>query len=58
LAGRKNILSRQYYVDKRGVYTRILMKPIQNNKKNGSRLKDLMDILPALSRPQIQKLLD
>jgi ATP-dependent DNA helicase RecG len=70
LVGRKNILSRQYYefIDKRGVYTRkkgldretnkqLLLKHIQENKKQGSRLQELMDVLPTLSRNQIQKLL-
>ncbi len=70
LVGRKNILSRQYYefINKIGVYTRkkgldtetnrqLLMKHIQDNNKQGSRLQELMDVLPALSRNQVQALL-
>ncbi len=70
LVGRKNILSRQYYefIDKKGVYTRkkgldretnkqLLLKHIQDNKKQGSRLQELMDVLPMLSLNQVQTLL-
>lgn len=70
LTGQRNILSRQYYefIDKRGVYTRkkgldretnkqLLLKHIQDNKKQGSRLQELMDVLPTLSRNQVQTLL-
>ena len=70
LVGRKNILSRHYYefIDKKGVYTRkkgldretnkqLLLKHIQDNKKQGSRLQDLKDVLPSLTYNQVQKLL-
>ena len=70
MVGRKNILSRKYYefIDKRGVYTRkrgldketnkhLLLKHIQDNHKQGSRLQELMDVLPNLSRNQVQNLL-
>lgn len=69
-AGRKYILSRQYYsfVGKKGIYTRkkgldretnkrLLLKHINDNKNTGSRLEELLDVLPALSRNQIQTLL-
>jgi ATP-dependent DNA helicase RecG len=68
--GRKNILSRHYYefIDKKGVYTRkkgldrdtnkqLLLKHIQDNKKHGSRLQELKDVLPSLSHDQVQTLL-
>ena len=68
--GRKLILSRKFYAfaDRKGVYTRkrgldretnkqLLLKHIRDNQKNGSRLKDLMDVLPSLSRNQVQTLL-
>ena len=68
--GRKHILSRRFYsfVGKRGVYTRkrgldretnkeLLLKHIRDSKKTGSRLQELMQVLPALSRNQVQKLL-
>jgi ATP-dependent DNA helicase RecG len=70
LVGRKNILSRHYYefIDKKGVYTRkkgldrdtnkqLLLKHIQDNKKHGSRLQELKDVLPSLSHDQVQTLL-
>lgn len=68
--GVKYILSRKYYqmVDKSGAYTRkkgldretnkaLLLKHIEGNKNSGSRLKDLLEVLPALSKNQVQKLL-
>ena len=67
---RKYILSRKFYefVNKKGVYTRkrgldretnkqLLLKHIRDNRKEGSRLQDLMQVLPALSRRQVQTLL-
>lgn len=66
----KVILARRYYkmIGKKGVYTRkkgldrdtnkaLLLKHIRNHQKEGSPLQDLADVLPALSRPQIQTLL-
>lgn len=68
--GRKHILSRRFYsfVGKKGIYTRkrgldretnkaLLLKHIINNKQVGSRLQELMDVLPSLSRRQVQNLL-
>ncbi len=68
--GVKYILSRQYYkmVDEKGAYTRkkgldretnkaLLLKHIKENRSNGSRLKELMQVLPALTMPQVQTLL-
>ncbi|MEA3414774.1 MAG: transcriptional regulator, partial [Thermodesulfobacteriota bacterium] len=68
--GRKYMLSRKYYefVDRKGVYTRkrgldletnkqLLLKHIRDNRDNGSRLNDLRQVLPALSRRQVQALL-
>jgi hypothetical protein len=68
--GVKYILSRRYYkmVGKKGAYTRkkgldretnkaLLLKYIQENRDNGSRLKELMQVLPALSMPQVQTVL-
>jgi len=68
--GVKYILSRQYYkiIDKKGMYTRrkgldretnkaLLLKHIRENKESGSRLKELKQVLPALSRYQVQSLL-
>jgi ATP-dependent DNA helicase RecG len=67
---RKPILSRKFYefVNKKGVYTRkrgldretnkqLLLKHIRENKIQGSRLQDLMQVLPSLSRRQVQALL-
>jgi ATP-dependent DNA helicase RecG len=67
---RKCILSRKFYefVNKKGVYTRkrgldretnkhLLLKHIRDNRKEGSRLQDLMQVLPALSGRQVQALL-
>ena len=68
--GRKYMLSRKYYefVDRKGVYTRkrgldretnkqLLLKHITDNQKAGSRFSDLREVLPSLSRDQVQKLL-
>ena len=68
--GVKYILSRRYYkmAGEKGTYTRkkgldretnkaLLLKHIERNKKSGSRLKELMQVLPALSMPQVQTLL-
>jgi len=68
--GVKYILSRRYYkmVDEKGAYTRkkgldretnkaLLLKHIKENRDSGSRLKELMQVLPALSMPQLQTLL-
>jgi ATP-dependent DNA helicase RecG len=64
------VLSRRFYsfLGKSGTYTRkkgldrdthkaLLLKHIQNNQRVGSQLKDLRQVLPELSRPQIQTLL-
>ncbi len=68
--GVKYILSRQYYkaTGQKGIYTRrkgldretnkaLLLKHITENGDQGSRLKDLMQVLPALTMPQVQTLL-
>jgi ATP-dependent DNA helicase RecG len=68
--GRKLILSSRFYefVDKKGVYTRkrgldretnkqLLLKHITDNQKTGSRFRELREVLPSLSRDQVQKLL-
>jgi ATP-dependent DNA helicase RecG len=68
--GTRYILSRQFYgfLGKKGVYTRkrgldrethkaLLLRHIRDNTKDGSRLRDLLQVLPALSQSQIQKLL-
>ncbi len=67
--GVRYILGRRYYkmTGQKGVYTRrkgldretnkaLLLKHIQENRDSGSRLKDLMQVLPFLSRDQVQKL--
>ena len=64
------LLSRRFYrhLGKAGTYTRkrgldretnktLLLKHIQDNGEEGSRLQELMQVLPALSRAQVQKLL-
>ena len=64
------ILSQRFYgfLGKKGVYTlkrgldretnkALLLKHIQDNHKEGSRLQELRQVLPALSRDQVQKLL-
>ncbi len=68
--GVKYILSRRYYdmVDEKGSYTRkkgldrktnkaLLLKHIKENNDDGSRLKELMQVLPALSKGQVQSLI-
>ena len=68
--GVRLILSRRFYamVGKRGVYTRkkgldretnkeLLARHIQENAKEGSQLRELMQVLPGLSQSQVQKLL-
>ncbi len=67
--GVKYILSRQYYkmTGEKGTYTRkkgldretnkaLLLKHIKENKIDGSRLKELTQVLPTLSYDQIKKL--
>lgn len=66
----KVILSCRYYkmVGKKGVYTRkkgldrdtnkaLLLKHIKDNQNEGSPLHELTQVLPGLSRPQVQTLL-
>ena len=68
--GLRYILSRQFYtfLGRKGVYTRkrgldretnkmLLLKHIRDNQKEGSRYKELKEVLPALSRGQMQGLL-
>ena len=68
--GGRLLLSRRLYrhIGKAGVYTRkrgldretnkeLLMKHIQDNRNEGSRLGELVQVLPALSYVQVQKLL-
>ncbi len=68
--GTRYILGQRYYkmTGKKGVYTRrkgldretnkaLLLKHIEENKKTGSRLKELMQVLPNLSDNQVKKLL-
>ena len=68
--GVRLLLSRQFYrhIGKAGVYTRkrgldretnkeLLLKHIQDNQKEGSQLRELRQVLPALSRDQVQNLL-
>jgi len=67
--GVKYILSRQYYqmAGEKGVYTRkkgldrdtnkaLLLQHIQENEGSGSRLKELLQVLPSLSINQVQNL--
>lgn len=70
-AGRgKVVLSRQFYrfVRRKGVYTRkkgldretnkaLLIKHIEDNREEGSPLHELLQVLPALSRDQVQTLM-
>ncbi len=64
------ILSRNYYefVGRRGAYTRkrglareqnkaLLLQHIQDNRAVGSPMEDLVDVLPAVSRSTIKRLL-
>ncbi len=68
--GSRYMLCQQYYslVGKSGVYTRkkgldietnkeLLLKHLRANAKNGSKLSELQQVLPSLSRSQLQKLL-
>jgi ATP-dependent DNA helicase RecG len=68
--GAKPILSRRFYtfLGKKGVYTRkrgldretnkaLLLQHIEQFSQEGSRLQDLMQVLPQLTRDQVQKLL-
>ena len=68
--GARHILSRQFYsfLGKTGVYTRkrgldretnkaLLLKHIQDSQPEGSQFQELAQVLPALSRDQVQKLL-
>ena len=68
--GVRLLLSRRFYrrIGKAGTYTRVrgldretnkelLLKHIQENRNEGSPLKELVQVLPALSRVQVQKLL-
>jgi ATP-dependent DNA helicase RecG len=68
--GTRYVLSRQFYefIGKKGTYTRkrgldretnkaLLVKHIADNDKEGSRFRDLMQVLPALSIGQLKTLL-
>ena len=68
--GVRLLLSQRFYrrLGKAGVYTRkrgldretnkaLLLKHRQDNRKEGSQLQELMQVLPALSRDQVQTLL-
>lgn len=68
--GVKYILSRRFYkiANEKGTYTRkkgldretnkaLLLKHIKENKTNGSRLFEMMQVLPTLSRDQVKTLL-
>lgn len=68
--GAKPILSRRFYafLGKKGVYTRkrgldretnktLLLRHIEHFRQEGSRLQDLLQVLPQLTRDQVQKLL-
>jgi ATP-dependent DNA helicase RecG len=68
--GVRLLLSQRFYrrLGKAGVYTRkrgldrdtnkaLLLKHIQDNRKKGSQLQELLQVLPALSRDQVQTLL-
>ena len=68
--GGRLLLSRRFYrhIGKAGVYTRkrgldretnkqLLLKHIQDNRHEGSPLRELVQVLPALSYVQVQKLL-
>ena len=64
------MLSRQFYefLEKGGIYTRtkgldretnktLLLKHIRDNSSRGSRLGELMQVLPQLTQYQVQRLL-
>lgn len=68
--GVRYVLARQFYafLGQKGVYTRklgldretnkmLLLKHIRENQKDGSKLRELMQVLPSFSRGQVQKLL-
>lgn len=68
--GVRYVLARQFYafLGQKGVYTRkrgldretnkmLLLKHIRDNQKEGSRLQELRQVLPALSRGQMRGLL-
>lgn len=68
--GVRHVLARQFYIflGRKGAYTRrrgldretnkaLLLKHIEDNRDEGTRMQDLAQVLPALSRPQIQVLL-
>ena len=68
--GTRYVLSRRLYglLGQKGVYTRkrgldreahalLLLKHVQDNQDEGSRLADMQQVLPMLSRGQIQMLL-
>ena len=68
--GVRYVLARQFYafLGQKGVYTRtrgldretnkmLLLKHIKDNQKEGSRLQELKQVLPALSRGQMRGLL-
>jgi ATP-dependent DNA helicase RecG len=68
--GVRYLLSRRFYglTGKKGVYTRergldratnkaLLLKHIEDNRATGSQFVELMQVLPALSRSQVQTLL-
>ena len=67
---RKHVLSRRFYalVGKKGVYTRkrgldretnkaLLLKHIRDNEAEGSPLRELLEVLPALTHSQVRMLL-
>ena len=69
--GTRHLLSRKFYefAGAPGAYTRkrgldrdtnkaLLLKHVKSNRKNGSPIAELMQVLPALSRGQIRHLLD
>ena len=68
--GVRYVLARQFYafLRQKGVYTRkrgldratnkeLLFRHIQDNRKEGSRLQELLQVLPACSRAQVQSFL-
>ena len=68
--GVRLLLSQRFYrhLGKAGVYTRkrgldretnkaLLLKHIQVSRKEGNQLQELLQVLPVLSRDQVQKLL-
>lgn len=68
--GTRYTLSRRFYafLGERGTYTRkrgldrptnraLLLKHIEDNQQDGSQLRELMQVLPAMSRDQVQSLL-